>query len=55
MATREALADIVDIDHVAFLQSSMLVRPGAVELLEQALRLGAETVERKISSECRAR
>jgi hypothetical protein len=55
MATREALADIVDIDLVAFLQSGMLVRPGAMELLEQALRLGAETVERKISSECRAR
>ena len=44
MATREALADIVDIDLVAFPQSGMLVRPGTVELLEQALRLGAETV-----------
>ena len=38
------MADIVDIDLVAFPQSGMLVRPGTVELLEQALRLGAETV-----------
>src|SRR4051794_16719255 len=44
MATREALACIVDIDLVAFPQSGMLVRPGTVELLEQALRLGAEAV-----------
>src|SRR3984957_17134248 len=44
MATREALADIVDIDLVAFPQSGMLVRPGTVALMEQALRLGAETV-----------
>jgi cytosine/adenosine deaminase-related metal-dependent hydrolase len=44
MATREALADIVDIDLVAFPQSGLLIRPGTVELLEEALRLGAETV-----------
>jgi cytosine/creatinine deaminase len=44
MATREALAAVVDIDLVAFPQSGLLVRPGTVELLEQALRLGAETV-----------
>src|SRR6185312_3157521 len=44
MATREALADVVAIDIVAFPQSGLLVRPGTVELLEQALRLGAETV-----------
>ena len=44
MATREALADRVTIDLVAFPQSGLLVRPGTVELLEQALRLGAETV-----------
>src|SRR3984893_16319636 len=44
MATRQALAGIVDIDLVAFPQSGMLVRPGTVELLERALRLGAETV-----------
>jgi cytosine deaminase len=44
MATREALADVVAIDLVAFPQSGLLVRPGTVELLERALRLGAETV-----------
>src|SRR5215469_7418320 len=44
MATREALAGIVDIDLVAFPQSGLLVRPGTAELLERALRLGAETV-----------
>lgn len=44
MATREALADFVDIDLVAFPQSGLLVRPGTVELLARALRLGAETV-----------
>ncbi len=44
MATREALADLVAIDLVAFPQSGLLVRPGTVELMEQALRLGAEGV-----------
>jgi cytosine deaminase len=44
MATRAALADLVTIDLVAFPQSGMLVRPGTVELMEQALRLGAQTV-----------
>src|SRR5689334_25314055 len=44
MATRDALADYVDIDLVAFPQSGLLVRPGTVELLARALRLGAETV-----------
>jgi cytosine deaminase len=44
LATRALLADVVDIDLVAFPQSGMLVRPGTVELMEQALRLGAETV-----------
>jgi cytosine/creatinine deaminase len=44
MATRQALADVVTIDIVAFPQSGLLVRPGTVELMEQALRLGAETV-----------
>jgi cytosine deaminase len=44
MATKAALADLVTIDLVAFPQSGMLVRPGTVELMERALRLGAETV-----------
>ena len=39
-----ALADIVDIELVAFPQSGLLLRPGTVELLERALRMGAETV-----------
>jgi cytosine/creatinine deaminase len=44
MVTRDAVADKVTIDLVAFPQSGLLIRPGTVELLEQALRLGAETV-----------
>ncbi len=44
LATRDAVADRVTIDLVAFPQSGLLIRPGTVELLEQALRLGAETV-----------
>jgi cytosine deaminase len=44
MATRDALADAVSIDLVAFPQSGLLIRPGTVELMEHALRLGAETV-----------
>jgi cytosine/adenosine deaminase-related metal-dependent hydrolase len=44
METRDALADTVAIDLVAFPQSGLLIRPGTVALMEQALRLGAETV-----------
>ena len=44
MATRDALAGIVAIDLVAFPQSGLLTRPGTLELMDQALRLGAETV-----------
>jgi cytosine/adenosine deaminase-related metal-dependent hydrolase len=44
MQTRDALADTVKIDIVAFPQSGLLIRPGTAELLEQALRLGAGTV-----------
>jgi cytosine/adenosine deaminase-related metal-dependent hydrolase len=44
MATRDALADVVGIDIVAFPQSGLLVRPGTLALLEQAMRLGAGTV-----------
>jgi cytosine deaminase len=44
MATRAALADIVGIDIVAFPQSGMLVRPGTLALMEEAMRLGVETV-----------
>jgi cytosine deaminase len=44
LATRADLADIVGIDLVAFPQSGLLIRPGTLALMEQALRLGAETV-----------
>ncbi|MBN9233246.1 MULTISPECIES: amidohydrolase family protein [Phyllobacteriaceae] len=44
MATREKYRDIVDIEIVAFPQSGVLVRPGTVELMEEALRMGAEVV-----------
>jgi cytosine/creatinine deaminase len=44
LATRSALADLVGIDIVAFPQSGLLVRPGTLALMEDALRLGAETV-----------
>ncbi|HWV23244.1 MAG TPA: amidohydrolase family protein [Thermomicrobiales bacterium] len=44
MQTREDLKDRVTIQIVAFPQSGMLVRPGTVELMEQALREGADVV-----------
>jgi cytosine/adenosine deaminase-related metal-dependent hydrolase len=44
LATRAELADYVDIDIVAFPQSGLLVRPGTLELLDDALREGAEVV-----------
>jgi cytosine deaminase len=44
LATRAALADIVGIDIVAFPQSGLLIRPGTFALMEEAIRLGAETV-----------
>lgn len=44
MRTREDFKDALDIQIVAFPQSGMLVRPGTVELMEEALRNGAEVV-----------
>jgi cytosine deaminase len=44
LATRSDLADIIGIDLVAFPQSGLLIRPGTLALLEEALRLGAQTV-----------
>lgn len=44
MATREKLAGLVDIEIVAFPQSGMITRPGTVELMDEALALGAEVV-----------
>lgn len=42
LATREALRDAVTMQLVAFPQSGMLVRPGTVALLEEALKMGVE-------------
>ena len=44
LATRADLADIIGIDIVAFPQSGLLIRPGTLALMEEAIRLGAETV-----------
>lgn len=44
MATRERYRDWIDIELVVFPQSGMLKRPGTVELMDEALRLGAEVV-----------
>lgn len=44
LATREAMQDLCTIQLVAFPQSGILVRPGTLELLDQALRLGADVV-----------
>jgi len=44
LRTREDFKNSLDIQIVAFPQSGMLVRPGTVELMEEALRNGAEVV-----------
>lgn len=44
MRTREAMRDIVDIQTVAFPQSGLLCRPGTLELMDAAMRLGADAV-----------
>ena len=44
MATRAMLDGIVDIEIVAFPQSGLIVRPGTLELMEDALREGADVV-----------
>lgn len=44
LRTRADLADAISIQICAFPQSGMLVRPGTVELLEEALRMGAEVI-----------
>ena len=44
MRTREELRDKVQIQVVAFPQSGMLIRPGTVELLDQALSEGADVI-----------
>jgi cytosine/creatinine deaminase len=44
MRTRDDLKDFLTIQVVSFPQSGMLVRPGTVELMEEALKNGAEVV-----------
>jgi len=44
LATREAYRDVVTMQLVAFPQSGMLIRPGTVDLLADALKLGAECI-----------
>ena len=44
MATREKYRDVMDIEIVAFPQSGLLVRPGTVELMDEAMKRGAEVV-----------
>jgi cytosine/creatinine deaminase len=44
LRTREAFSRSLDIQIVAFPQSGMLARPGTAELMEEALRNGAEVV-----------
>jgi cytosine deaminase len=43
-ATRERLADVMDIEIVAFPQSGMMIRPGTRELMDAALAEGADVV-----------
>src|SRR4051812_19325764 len=44
LRTRDDFREALSIQIVAFPQSGMLVRPGTVELLEEALRNGAEVI-----------
>jgi cytosine/creatinine deaminase len=44
MRTRENYRDIVDIEIVAFPQSGLLCRRGTLELMEEAMKAGAEVV-----------
>ncbi|MCL3883056.1 amidohydrolase family protein [Marivita sp. GX14005] len=44
MQTAEALSDLIDIETVAFPQSGLMSRPGTAELMNEALRMGADVV-----------
>lgn len=44
MQTREELADIVDIELVAFPQSGLMIREGTLDLMHKALERGVEVV-----------
>ncbi|MEZ4512732.1 MAG: amidohydrolase family protein [Chloroflexota bacterium] len=43
-ATREAYREVMTMQTVAFPQSGMLIRPGTVALLEEAVKLGADAI-----------
>lgn len=42
METAEKLADVVEIQTVAFPQSGLMISPGTAELLDEALKMGAD-------------
>ena len=44
MATRAELADVIDIEIVAFPQSGLMSRPGTLELMDAAMAAGADVV-----------
>jgi cytosine deaminase len=44
LQTRADYADIMDIDIVAFPQSGLMIRPGTADLLDQAMKMGADVV-----------
>ncbi|WP_159993035.1 amidohydrolase family protein [Roseomonas sp. 18066] len=44
LATRERYRDAMDVEIVAFPQSGLLVRPGTLELMEEAMKLGSDVV-----------
>lgn len=44
LQTRETFNDQVTIQMVAFPQSGMLIRPGTVELLDEAVKMGADAI-----------
>lgn len=44
METADTLADVVDIETVAFPQSGLMIRDGTADLMDQALAMGADLV-----------
>ena len=44
LALREVYRDIITMDFVVFPQTGMLIRPGTVAIMEEALKLGVENV-----------
>ena len=44
ISTREKYADFIDIEIAVFPQSGMMIRPGTAELMDEALKMGAEVV-----------